>query len=223
MSLANTRSPTAPTGRTVQVFRCEHCQSHYPHSGRHEYGFNRRFCTWQCKYRSKADAVLETIQYAHQYCYSCFRRLKTVESPTLTKRSAKRGKSIPDCATGRQQYREHARMDLRNTNRRADAVHEYGSPTLEARMTCGGCPANHHTTVHELLDDAEWTKDVAIEHTKRLVAALDELDDRGKQQTDFDTDTLFGFVRKAKSYASKQGRNDREILRNGLALAIREA
>ena len=221
MSLANTRSSTVPAGRTVDVFRCEHCQGHYPHSRGHKYGYNRRFCTWRCKYRSKADSLLETVKYDHQYCYSCFRRLKEVTAPTLTKKSAERGKSIPGFVTGRQQYYEYARQDLQNTNRNAETAHGHASPTLEARMTCC-CPANHHTTVHELPPDAEWTKDEAVEHTKRLVAALDEMDERGKHRTDFDTDTLFGFVRKAKSYASKQGRDDREVLRNGLALAIRE-
>ena len=221
MSLANTRSSTVPTGRTVDVFRCEHCQGHYPHSGRHKYGYDRRFCTWQCKYRSKADSVLDTVKYDHQYCFSCFRRLKEVTAPTLTKKSAERGKSIPDFVTGRQQYFDHARQDLQNTNRRGESVHEYGSATLESRMTCC-CPANHHTTVHELPDDVEWTKRELIAHTKRLVDALDELDDRGKLRTDFVTDALFDYVRAEKSRQANQGRDDRAVLRDGLAHAIRE-
>jgi hypothetical protein len=199
MSLANAhRTVAAPPGQH-EIHRCEFCGGHYPE----EYGFNRRFCRRQCKYRNIAKARLDDVRFDHRYCFSCFRKLKEVEPPGLTKKSAERGKSIPDCATGRQSYYEHCRPDLRNTRYAPDIPDgRVASPDLRPRMTCS-CPANHHTTAHELPADVEWTKREAIQHTKRLVDALDELEARGVHTTAFDADTLFGFVRKAKSCPSE--------------------
>ena len=224
MSLAHStpRAVRTAPGQQYDVRRCECCQKHYPL----DYGFNRRFCRRECKYRDLADDLLDDIRYDHRHCSSCYREIKTVEPPTLSKKSAELGKSIPECAVGRQRYREHAMRDQRNTHHPSDANaltdRLYASVTMDARMGCS-CPANHHSTVRELPADAEWTKRTAIRHTERLADALDALAARGVHSTEFDRDTLFGFVRKSKTRNSNTARDDREILRNGLALAIQHA
>ena len=214
------RAATAPPGQQHDIHRCEHCQKHYPLA----YGFNRSYCRRRCKYRSLADRLLDHVKHDHQHCFSCFRKLKEIEPPTLTKKSAELGKSVPDCAIGEQVFYDFTRHDLRNTYdmRNAPDNRQYASTALAGRMTCS-CPSNHHMTVHELPADAEWTRREAIKHTQRLEAALDDLADRGVHSTDFDADTLFGFVRMAKTRDSVAHRDDRDILRDGLSLAIQEA
>lgn len=217
MSSATThRAARSPASRQCEVRRCEHCAGHYPL----RYGFNRRFCRRRCKFRTIADRLLDDVRHDHQHCASCYRRLKTVVAPGLTKRSAERGKSIPDCATGRQHYHDHAVMDQRATDR-GDPIHEFSSVLVESRMTCS-CPVNHHMTVRALDGDSTLSKDRAIAHADRLAAVLDDLDDRGVHTTDFDRETLVWFVAEGKSRPGAQG-DDRRLLRDALALAVQEA
>ena len=226
MSIANStiRAATAPPDQDLSIYRCETCEGHYPHSGDRTYGLNRRFCRLRCKYLNIADSLLKDVKHDHRHCASCYRQLKEVEPPAVSKKSAELGRSPPDCATGKQTYHDHCEHDLRDDYREGEPTdgRVFPSVDLRERMTCE-CPANHHSVVRELPSDAEWTKREAIKHTKRLVDVLDNLDERGVHSTDFDAGVLFGFVRKAKSTPSAQGRDDREVLRRGLSLAIQEA
>lgn len=208
------RATTTPAGQKHDIHQCEFCDGHYPLG----IGFNRRFCHRECKYRSIARDLLTKIKYDHRYCRSCFRKLKEVTPPTLTKKSAQQGKTIPDCATGRQAYYNHAVEDFRNVHDTPDD-RSYPSTVLQSRMTCS-CPVNHHAVVDR--PAGGLSKDDAIQHTVRLTDALDALYDEQAHDVEYDTDVLFSFVKRAKSRPGLQGRDD-EILRNGLALAIREA
>lgn len=207
------RATTTPPGQSYEICQCEFCDGYYPHS----IGFNRRFCRRDCKYRSIARDLLTKIKFDHRYCASCYRKLKTISPPTLTEKSARKGKPIPDAAIGRQNYHDHAVPDVRNVSR-GSAEHSYPSVIPEVRMTCS-CPVNHHTTVDR--PTGGLSKSDAIQHTDRLTDTLDALYEEQVHDTEYDTDVLFSFVKQAKSRPGLQGR-DQEILRNGLALAIRE-
>jgi hypothetical protein len=214
MSLAPATSPVTSASRRYEICQCENCEGHYPLS----IGFNRRFCRSQCKYRSLAQSLLDTLRYDHRYCANCYRKMKSVEPPGLSKKSAERGKSIPECATGRQYYREHCQQDLRNTHR-ASSEHGYASVSLDSRMTCS-CPVNAHTTIDR--PAGGFSKEQATEHAERLSDALRALYDEQAHGTAFDDGALVAFVEQAKARPGLQGR-DQEVLRNALAFAIRRA
>lgn len=228
MSLA--QSSTATRQRTarsaLEIIRCEQCQAHYPYSdsptATHSYGFNRRFCRRACKYRQHAQDALDAIQGEHRYCASCYRELKKVHAPTLKRKSAKKGKSIPECAIGRQSYFDWAVEDQRNERGDPPSDRPHHTPEMRVRPTCV-CPANHHDARRPFTGRATLSKPDAIEHTKRLVAALDKLDGRGVHELDYRENVLFEYVRGAKRKNLYQNRDDRAMFRDGLALAIRES
>ena len=213
MSTTTQRAITTPPGR-YEIQRCECCSAHYPL----QYGFNRRFCRRECKYRNIAQSLLDDLRHDHRYCANCYRKTKSISPPTLSKKSAEKGKSIPECATGKQYYREHTVRDQRNVHR-GESVHGYASPVLDARQTCS-CPVNHHTTIDR--PATGLSKQRAIEHAERLSDALSALYDEQAHDTAFDRGTFLAFVERAHSRPGLQGKDD-EIFRNGLALAIDHA
>lgn len=228
MSLAQRSSePRQRTARSsLTICRCECCGGHYPYSddptATHSYGFNRRFCRRQCKYRQHAQDALDAIRDDHRHCGSCYRKLKRVYAPTLKIKSAKAGKSIPDCAIGEQAYYDWAVAEQRNERDDPPADRPHSAPEMRVRPTCV-CPANHHDMRVAFTGRASLSKADAIEQTKRLVAALDNLDGRGTHELDFNENYLFEYVRGAKTRNLYQNRDDRAMFRDGLALGIRES
>lgn len=208
------RATTAPPGQSHDIQQCEHCDGHYPLS----IGFNRRFCRRECKYRAIAQRLLDGVRYNHKYCGNCYKRLKDVSPPAVSRKSARKGRSPPECAIGRQQYRPHATHDQFNAAR-DDSQHAYSSLDLRGRMTCS-CPVNSHTTIDR--PNGGLPKATAIEYAEQLADTLADRLDAGAHRTEFDRRVLLAFVERAKSRPGLQGR-DQEIFRNGLALAIREA
>lgn len=217
MSIA-TPSPAASTRQYI-IQRCLFCEAHYPES----YGFNNEYCREICKYRDKARSALRVLDYDHRYCSSCHQKLKTVFDPTLTEASAKRGKSIPECATGEQEFAPHTTQgagellkprDLVN----GDAKHvPSGLETTRMVCSCGVC---HHRTIDSLA--RKLSKRELVRRAEHLCDALDELITEEAVTDEYRRGTLFTYVKKAKEGQFHEGK-PRRLFRRGLALAIREA
>jgi hypothetical protein len=207
------RATTTPPGTRYDVRECEHCDGHYPLA----YGFNRRFCRRECKYRNIAQSLLDGVRYDHKYCANCHKRLKDISPPAVSRRSAEKGRSPPECAVGRQQWRSHTVHDQHNIGENSG---DRAYPSLDMRegMACS-CSVNHHTTIDR--PNGGLPKETAIEYADQLADALDERREADAHHTEFDRAAFLAFVERGKSRPGLQGR-DQEILRNGLALAIRE-
>lgn len=215
MSITSTqRSTTAPPGQRHTIQQCENCDGHYPLS----IGFNRRFCRRECKFRAIAQRLLDGVRYDHKFCANCHKRLKDVSPPAVSRRSAKKGRSPPECAVGRQQWRSHTIRDQSNAAR-GESQHSYSSLDLRGRMTCS-CPVNSHTTIDR--PNGGLPKATAIEYAEQLADTLEARRETDAHHTEFDRGVLLAFVESGKSRPGLQGR-DQELLRNALALAIREA
>ena len=215
MSIRSTqRAATSPPGQSHDIQQCEHCDGHYPLS----IGFNRRFCRRECKFRALAQRLLDGVRYDHKYCANCHKRLKDISPPAVSRKSAEKGRSPPECAIGTQQYREHTVHDQGNVG---DARGERAYPSLDlrGRMTCS-CPVNSHTTIDR--PNGGLPKERAIEYAEQLADALEQRREAEAHRTEFDRSVFLAFVRRGKSRPGLQGR-DQDLFRAGLALAIRES
>lgn len=74
---SNTRQPSLQQWRQTDECACDSCD----HEFVVDLAIKGSYCSLDCFYRDKGAAALRQIRHDHQWCATCFRRIKTVEAP----------------------------------------------------------------------------------------------------------------------------------------------
>lgn len=131
------------------------------------------YCSQECHEehrREKAvNNVLNTIQYDHRFCFTCFRQLKEIDHPPSR---------APECAIGVQYLTEHAEIGEKSSLRFETLRQDGPSPDQVRTGTICKCGATTHSDCIDLF------RQLDEQHYVRFAEAVNILVNEGKLKRD---------------------------------------
>jgi len=183
---------------TDETWECDFCEADH---AAHDF-FNDAMCSEECERRDRAETLLNKLRHDHRFCFSCGRRLKTVERPpedvTLVVGPC-RHDAVPNVAkdvlVGYEYATEHAdhgeiSLDVVDDPRRGHIHPEAEDRLLADRVgngvTCS-CGATDHRDADPTLR-SRWAIEVAhnLQEATAELRAEGKTDERLRRDAHFD-------------------------------------